>query len=462
MIKQQPDDKFTLMTTAPVGGLVIRMSIPTTIIMLVSAMYNMADTYFVGSLGTSQTAAVGITFSLMAVIQAVGFFFGQGAGNYIARALGGQNKESAYRMAATAFFTAFALGCILAVVGNFFVTRLALELGATDTILPYARDYLVFILWGSPFIISSFVLNNILRFQGNASLSAFGMVTGAVLNVALDPLFIFGFGMGVKGASLATMISQIVGCSILFMISLRGKDTVRILPRNFKPVAAIYADMARAGLPSLLRQTLASVATIVLNRAANGFGDEAIAAMSIVNRVTLMAGSAVLGLGQGFQPICGFNYGAKKFDRVKDAFWFAVHCTAVMLAAFAVIAFIFAPDIIAWFRKGDAEVIKIGTLALRFQCFSIPLSSWIVLNNMLLQTTNRAFSASLLALVRQGLFLIPLIVILTPTLGILGIQLSAPIADTCTFLLSIPLGVKVLREIQAEEIRNTCCAVSDL
>jgi putative MATE family efflux protein len=435
------------MTTASVEGLVMKMAVPTITIMLVSAMYNMADTYFVGSLGTSQTAAVGISFSLMAVIQAIGFFFGQGAGNYISRALGEKNMQGAGRMAATGFFTAFGLGCILSITGSLFLTPLVRLLGATDTMLPYARAYLRFILLGAPFMISSFMLNNLLRFQGNASLSMIGMVTGALLNVGLDPLFIFVFHLGVMGASLATMISQIVSCSILFVICRAGKGTAPILPRNFSPTRSVYAEIVKGGLPSLLRQALISVATIFLNHAAARFGDHMVAAISIVNRVTLMSGSVVLGVGQGFQPVCGFNYGAKKFDRVKKAFWFSVRSTAVLLAAVAALAFVFAPQVIAWFRKDDPEVIKIGALALRFQCFALPFGSWIVLNNMLLQTTGNALSASILAFARQGLFLIPLIFILTPLLGALGIQLATPIADICTFILAIPLGVKALREM---------------
>ncbi|MDR0707865.1 MAG: MATE family efflux transporter [Treponema sp.] len=446
-MKQQKNEKFILMTTASVEGLVMKMAAPTITIMLVSAMYNMADTYFVGSLGTSQTAAVGISFSLMAVIQAIGFFFGQGAGNYTSRALGEKNMQGAGRMAATGFFTAFGLGCVLSITGNLFLTPLARLLGATDTMAPYARAYLRFILLGAPFMISSFMLNNLLRFQGNASLSMIGMVTGALLNVGLDALFIFVFHLGVMGASLATMISQIASCSILFVICCAGKDTVRILPLNFSPTPSVYAEIVKGGLPSLLRQALISVAAIFLNHAAGGFGDHTVAAISIVNRVTLISASVVLGVGQGFQPVCGFNYGAKRFDRVKKAFWFSVRSTAVLLAAVAAAAFIFAPQIIAWFRKDDADVIAIGALALRFQCFALPFGSWIVLNNMLLQTTGNALSASVLAFARQGLFLIPLIFILTPLLGVRGIQLATPIADICTFILAIPLGVKALREM---------------
>ncbi|MDR1219869.1 MAG: MATE family efflux transporter [Treponema sp.] len=435
------------MTTAPVEGLVMRMAVPTITIMLVSAMYNMADTYFVGSLGTSQTAAVGIAFSLMAIIQAIGFFFGQGAGNYISRALGEKNMQGAGRMAATGFFTAFGLGCILSITGCLFITPLARLLGATDTMLPYARAYLQFILLGAPFMISSFMLNNLLRFQGNASLSMIGMVSGAALNIGLDPLFIFVFHLGVMGASLATMISQIASCSILFVICCAGKDTVHILPRNFSPTRSVYAEIMKGGLPSLLRQVLVSVATIFLNHAAGGFGDHTVAAIAIVNRVTLMSGSVVLGVGQGFQPVCGFNYGAKKFDRVKRAFWFSARSTTILLAAVAAASFIFAPQVIAWFRKDDADVITIGALALRFQCFALPFGAWIVLNNMLLQTIGNALSASVLAFARQGLFLIPLIFILTPLMGVRGIQLATPIADICTFILAIPLGVKALQDM---------------
>ncbi|MDR2446328.1 MAG: MATE family efflux transporter [Treponema sp.] len=446
-MKQQENKKFILMTTASVEGLVMRMAVPTITIMLVSAMYNMADTYFVGSLGTSQIAAVGISFSLMAVIQAIGFFFGQGAGNYISRALGEKNMQGAGRMAATGFFTAFGLGCVLSITGSLFLTPLARLLGATDTMLPYARAYLRFILIAAPFMISSFMLNNLLRFQGNASLSMIGMVTGALLNVGLDPLFIYVLHLGVMGASLATMISQIASCSILFVICCAGKDTVRILPLNFSPTPSVYAEIVKGGLPSLLRQALISVAAIFLNHAAGEFGDHTVAAISIVNRVTLISASVVLGVGQGFQPVCGFNYGAKRFDRVKKAFWFSVRSTAILLALVAATAFIFAPQVIAWFRKDDPEVIKIGALALRFQCFALPFGSWIVLNNMFLQTTGNALSASVLAFARQGLFLIPLIFILTPLLGVLGIQLATPIADICTFILAIPLGVKALRKM---------------
>jgi putative MATE family efflux protein len=434
------------MTATPVEKLIATLSVPTIVIMMMSALYNMADTYFVGSLGTSATGAVGVSFSLMAIIQAVGFFFGHGAGNYISRALGAQNTGDAETMAATGFCTAFIIGVLITIAGSVCLTPLARLLGATDTILPFAQDYLRFILLGCPFMVSSLLLNNLLRFQGSAFLGMIGMLTGAVLNMGLDPLFIFGLGLGIKGASLATMISQTTSCLLLFVLCARGKETIHISLRNFRPSPARYLDIARGGTPSILRQGLMSVSAILLNRAAGAYGDAVIAAISIVTRVVMMMNSAILGLGQGFQPVCGFNYGAGRYDRVKKAFWFCVRLTTALLCVLALGSFIFAPRIIAIFRKDDPEVIRIGALALRYQSCVIPLGGWIVLNNMMLQTMGKAVPASLLAFSRQGLFLIPLLFTLVPALGVPGIQLCTPIADFCTFILALPLGIHALRK----------------
>jgi putative MATE family efflux protein len=449
-IKDNPSkfesSKFEQMTKAPVEKLVCRLAVPTIVIMMITAMYNMADTYFVGSLGTSATGAVGISFSLMAIIQAIGFFFGHGTGNFISRALGARNTADAETMAATGFFTAFIIGACITLGGILFLDPLARLLGATDTILPFARDYLRFILLGAPFMVSSLLLNNLFRFQGNAVLGMIGMMTGAALNICLDPFFIFVLDLGIKGASLATMISQTTSCLLLLFLSFRAKDTIPVRLRNFHPSLGRYADIARGGTPSLLRQGLMSLSTILLNRAAGGYGDAVIAAISVVTRVVMMMNAAILGLGQGFQPVCGFNYGARRYDRVKKAFWFCVRLSTALLCVLALGSFIFAPRIIALFRRDDPEVIRIGALALRFQSCVIPLGGWIVLNNMMLQTMGKAVPASLLAFSRQGLFLIPLLFTLVPLLGVPGIQICAPIADLCTFLLALPLGIHVLRK----------------
>ncbi|MDR1446611.1 MAG: MATE family efflux transporter [Treponema sp.] len=444
---QAGNSKFLKMTTKPVGKLVISLAVPSIMIMLISGLYNMADTYFVGSLGTSAVGAVGIAFPLMAVIQALGFFFGQGSGNYISRELGAQRVKNASKMAATGLFSGIIFMVFVSAGGLFFLSPLCRALGATDTILPYAEQYIFFILIGGPVMVGSLVINQQLRFQGSAFYAMIGMTSGAVINIFLDPLLIYGFDMGVRGAALATIISQSIAFVIL-LIGCRFKDNIRIHLKNFSPSLANYRDIFKGGIPALLRQSLMSIATIIINHFAGVWGDEAIAAISITNRVCMFAASAMLGFGQGFQPVCGFNYGAKRYDRVKKAFWFSVRLAAGALIVIAVALAVFAPQIIALFRRDDPEVIRIGTLSLRLQCISIPLSAWVVINNMMTQTIGKSFEASILAVSRQGLFLIPALFILTPLLGLMGLQFCMPVADILSFFLAIPISVKILREMK--------------
>lgn len=447
------DERYAMMTGMPVEALVCRLAVPSIIIMLISGLYNMADTYFVGSLGTSAVAAVGITFPLMAIIQAMGFLFGQGSGNYISRELGARHEERAAKMAATGFFSSAIAGGIFAVLGLCFIQPLAGLLGATPTILPHARAYMGFILAAAPWMAGSLTLNNQLRFQGSSLYGMIGMTSGAILNIFLDPLFIFGFGLGTKGASLATMISQMTGCCVLLALC-RRKGNIRIRPRNFSPSLTVYKEILRGGLPSLLRQGLASVSALAINQFARVYGDAAIAAVSIVNRIIMLAGSALLGFGQGFQPVCGFNYGAGRYDRVKRAFWFCVRLSfGIMIVVSALLA-VFAPAVIALFRKDDPDVIRIGALTLRFHCISLPVVGWLALSNMMMQTIGKAVQASLLALSRQGLFLLPYLFILIPFLGLLGLQISYPASDITAVLFSIPLTALTLRKMKYPPGKN--------
>ncbi|MDR1902894.1 MAG: MATE family efflux transporter [Treponema sp.] len=434
------------MTTEPVGCLIVSLAIPSAVIMLITALYNMADTFFVSFLGTSATAAVGIGFPLMAVIQAIGFFFGHGTGNYIARELGAKNHENASRMAATGFFSAFFAGILLAVFGILFLNPLIRLLGATDTILPFARAYLRFILIGAPFMICSLMQNNLLRYQGSSFYGMIGMLAGALINIALDPLFIFVFRWGIAGASFATMISQFISFMVLFIYS--SRKNVRIQFKHFSPDLANYKEIIRGGLPSLMRQGIAGVSGICMNNFAGGYGDEAIAAIAIVQRVFMMAASLVGGIGQGFQPVCGFNYGAKLFGRVKQGFRFSLTVMTIPLLPIGILGFIFSPRIISGFRPDDPYLIEIGTRAFRYQCFTVPLLGWITINNMMMQTIGKAFKASLLAIARQGLFMLPLLFLLKPLFGLTGILISQPIADLFSFVLSIPLSVSVFREMK--------------
>ena len=445
-----PEEKRKYLTEEKIPTLVLNMAVPSIISMLITSFYNMADTFFVGQIGTTATAAVGVIFPLMSIIQALGFTFGHGSGNYISRKLGQGEVEDAKKMAATGFVSALVAGAIFSLVGLIFLDGLVGILGATPTIAPYARQYAMYILIGTPFMASSLVLNNQLRFQGSAFFGMIGMGVGAVLNIALDPLFIFVLDMGVSGAALATILSQIVSFCLLLRGCTRGGN-IAISLKNFSPSWARYKEIARGGTPSLFRQGLGSVATICLNFAAGIYGDAAIAGMSIVTRVLQFANSAIIGLGQGFQPVCGFNYGAKLYGRVRKAFWFTVSLAFCVLLIGSIVGIAFAPQIIAIFRKEDLEVIKIGALSLRLQCIFLPLSAFVVGSNMMLQTIGKPVKASISAAARTGLFFVPAILILPQFFGLLGVQMSQAVADLCSFVLCVPLAGTTLLEMKRLE-----------
>ena len=445
-----PEEKRKYLTEEKIPTLVLNMAVPSIISMLITSFYNMADTFFVGQIGTTATAAVGVIFPLMSIIQALGFTFGHGSGNYISRKLGQGEVEDAKKMAATGFVSALIAGAIFGLVGLIFLDGLVGILGATPTIAPYARQYAMYILIGTPFMASSLVLNNQLRFQGSAFFGMIGMGVGAVLNIALDPLFIFVLDMGVSGAALATILSQIVSFCLLLRGCTRGGN-IAISLKNFSPSWARYKEIARGGTPSLFRQGLGSVATICLNFAAGIYGDAAIAGMSIVTRVLQFANSAIIGLGQGFQPVCGFNYGAKLYGRVRKAFWFTVSLAFCVLLIGSIVGIAFAPQIIAIFRKEDLEVIKIGALSLRLQCIFLPLSAFVVGSNMMLQTIGKPVKASISAAARTGLFFVPAILILPQFFGLLGVQMSQAVAELCSFVLCVPLAGTTLLEMKRLE-----------
>ncbi len=440
------EQKFKYMTEEPIPRLVCSLAVPTIISMLITSFYNMVDTFFVGRINTSATAAVGVVFSLMAIIQAFGFFFGHGSGNYISRQLGAQNMDEASKMASIGFFSALFTGMVLAVLGLIFIEPLARLLGSTETILPYAVDYLKYILVGAPYMTASLVLNNQLRFQGNAMYGMVGIVAGAVINIALDPILIFMCGMGIGGAALATIISQFISFMLLLWVSQRGAG-IHISWKNARFSGYFLKEMVRGGVPSLCRQGLGSVATIALNVAAGVYGDAAIAGMSIVSRITMFAYSALIGFGQGFQPVCGFNYGAKLYDRVREAFYFCLKTAAGFLILLSVAGYIGAPQLIELFRKGDPEVTAVGIAALRFSCISFTLSGGIVMSNMLLQSIGMAVRASIVAAARQGLFFLPLIFILPTFLGLRGVEMCQMVSDILTFLLAMPLSISVLNKM---------------
>lgn len=442
--------KFEQMTQAPVGRTICRLAVPCIISMLVTAFYNMADTFFVGLLkSNAATGAVGVVFSMMALIQAVGFFFGHGSGNFISRELGRRNPEAASNMAATGFFSAMAAGLVLCVLGQLFLEPLAYLLGSTHTILPYAKAYLRIILLGAPWIMASFVLNNQLRFQGSAFYGMVGITCGAVLNIGLDPLLIFVFDLGIAGAAWATILSQFVSFCVLLAGCARGGN-LRIRISHVQLKWSYFQAIAQGGLPSLTRQGLASIAAICLNQAAGPFGDAAIAAMGVVQRIIMFGSSAMIGFGQGFQPLCGFNYGAQLYSRVRKGFWFCFKTSVVFLLAIALLMATFAPQLVALFRD-DPEVVAIGAAALRYQCVTFFFLSWTVMSQMMLQTIGRTGPATFLSMARQGIFFIPLVWMLSSALGLVGIQLTQAVADVFTMACAIPIQLKVLKEMSVPD-----------
>lgn len=449
------EEKYVQILETPVSSLIPKLAVPTIISMLVTSIYNMADTFFVSQIDTSASAAVGVMFSAMAMIQALGFTLGMGSGNYISRSLGNKNREEADRAAATAFFTAFALGVVMTVLGLLFLRPLVMFLGATPTIAPYAMDYARYILLAAPFMMSSFVMNNLLRSQGNAVYAMVGITAGGILNLILDPVLIFGLDWGIGGAAIATMVSQMISFAILLFQCSFQKGCIRLKIRCFTPTLGMYGEILHAGLPSFCRQGLASVATVVLNLAAGPYGDSAIAAMSIVSRFMMFINSAIIGFGQGFQPVCGFNFGARRYDRVLEAFWFCVKVAVITLTIFGAAAFLFSRPIITSFRREDMQVIEIGTLALQLQVLTLPLQAWITMANMLSQSIGYGFRASLVAMGRQGLFLIPALLILPPRSGIFGVQIAQPAADALTFLLAAVVVSGILRELKQMEKQET-------
>ena len=440
--------QFMKMTETPIPKLITSLAIPTIISMLVTSIYNMADTFFVSKLGTSATGAVGIVFSLMAIIQAVGFTLGMGAGSLISRLMGQKKQEEAQEVASTSFFTAILFGLLLTFFGLVFIDPFMDLLGATDTILPYARGYARYILLGASIMSASFVLNNLLRCQGRAISSMVGIGLGGVLNIALDPLFIFVLDLGISGAAIATLISQCISFSILLFFVCSDKSDVHIHLKSISRRPIIYAQIIKTGLPTLARQGLASAANIALNVNAAVYGDAAVAAMSVVGRIFMFIISAIIGFGQGFQPVVGFNYGAKKYDRVREAYWFTVKVGTVFLTVMAVLGFFLAPQAIAIFRKDDAEVIAIGAFCMRAQCIFLPTQPFVVASNMLFQSIGKSWRATFLSAARQGIFFLPAIILLPMLLELTGVQIAQSAADALTFLVTVPFVISFFRELK--------------
>ena len=439
-------DKYTFLTQAPVHRVIGAMAIPTIISMLLTSMYNLVDTFFVGKINTQSTAAVGVVFSVMFFIQAFSFFFGNGSGNYISRQLGAQNTKDAEVMASTGLFYTLVFSLIVMLLGWFFLEPISILLGSTPTILPYTRQYLGISLLGTPFIMGTFCINNQMRFQGFTKYSVYGAISGSIINCLLDPVFIFGFSMGVSGAAVASVIGQICGFVIMLIMS-QKKGVIHYTHRRISFEGRFVKEIIAGGTPSISRQGLASVSTIALNSVAGNYGDAAIAAMSIVTRISMFIFSVIIGLGQGFQPMCGFCYGAKLYDRVKEGFWFSTKIGTLFLLFWSVVLIIFSGEVVSLFRD-DPEVIAIGIPALRYQMIIFPACSFMMMANMMMQTCRKTIRANILAASRQGLFFIPLIFVLPYFYGLFGVEICQAVSDIISLIVTVPIVWSAFKEMK--------------
>lgn len=448
----QSEIYYNKMTQTSLPKLIVSLGIPTTISMLITNIYNMVDTYFVGTLGESQQAATGILFTLQAIIQAIAFMLGQGSGSMVSKALADKNTDEASEYVSTAFFTGAVAGSILMVFGLLFLTPFMKLLGSTDTILPYAREYGFCVLIMCPVVVCTFVLNNNLRYEGKAFYAMIGLVTGGIMNIAGDYLLIKVFSMGVLGAGISTAVSQFVSFLILlyfFNKMAQSKIRLSFVSRKRK----VYTTIAKVGFPALIRQGLSSISSGLLNNLTRPYGDAAIAAMSVVNRFTAFVMCVGLGVGQGFQPVAGFNYQAKKYKRVKQGLLVTMLIGFCCICCLAIPGFLFAEQIIYLFQKSE-KVAEIGVFALRCSCVGVlglPLS---VPVNMLYQSIRKAGLSSFLSLLRSGLMLIPTLLITTRLFGVVGIQISQPFADVATGIISIPFILAFLKKTDDSEPDN--------
>ena len=443
--------QFDKMTKTPVSKLIIKLSIPAIISMMVTNVYNLVDTAFVGQLGNSASGAVGIVFGFMAVLQAIGFMFGNGSGSIISRLLGAKNTEQASKIASTGFFFTLLFGAVVAIISAFVLKPLVMLLGSTETISPYAQTYISYILVAAPFITASFTMNNLLRYEGKATLGMIGLIVGAVLNIAGDPILMFGLNMGIAGAGLSTCISQIIGFFVLLSMFLLHKTQCRLSVKLIVP--KFLPEIIGTGLPSLLRQGLNSLSTVVLNNCAAVYGDAAVAAMSIVSRVIFFTFSFALGVGQGFQPVCGFNYGAKKYDRLKTAFYFSVMLAEIIVVVMSVGLILFPGEIVRIFRD-DNTVMEIGSRALVLQGIAQLFLPFCMITEMALQSVGKKLGASVLSTLRNGLFFIPLLLILSNVRGLSGIQEAQPLAVTLAVIPSAILAVRFFRELPKNTVQS--------
>ncbi len=426
------------------------VALPMIVSMMIDSLYNMADTYFVSQLGLAATAAVGVNDVLLHLMRAIALGFGMGASSYLSRLMGAKREEEACKVASTTVITAVVFLSAIAAIAYVFKDWLVVFMGASETSKPYAIDYARFILLSAPFTAAECTCSHTLRSEGSTTYSMAGMVSGCVINVALDPIFINQLGMGVAGAALATTISKGVSCIILLSPFLRGKTLIELKFRYFTPKWSIYKEVAKMGIPTLLRTSVMSLSAVAVNNMARMFGDSALAAVSVANKSCRMVGSAIMGFGQGFQPIGGYCWGARRYRRVRSAFWTCTAIGAGVAVVLGSVLFIFAPQVLQMFMDSDkgAEALRIGELMIRTQCITMFPHAWVMIINGLYQALGRPVEATVLGLSRQVIFLIPAVIILSHVFGVNGLACSQATADVLSMLVALPMVIKQMKVIR--------------
>ena len=443
--------EYDKMTKTPVLKLVALLSLPTMTSQMITSIYNMADAFFVSKLSTSASGAVSVVFAIQTIIQALGYGFATGAGSIISRRLGQKKTEEANVYLNSAFLSAIVAGILILITFSINLEGWLRILGATETILPYAKDYVIYLLLAAPVMASSFVLNLALKAEGKATFTMIAMMSGGFLNMILDPILIFGFKLGIAGASIATLASQCLSFSIMFVFFLKRRSMLTLSPKFISRHFAHYKEIISTGMPTVFRQGLACVATTLLNLQVKPFGDSAIAAVGNANKVYMLLRNMLLGIGQGFQPVAGFNYGAGIKKRVKQSFWSAVFLGSCISVVSALVALIFPKVIMSAFIPDDPEFIQIGSTMLRIMSAALPFLAFSTFVNQLYQGLGFSKCATLLASCRQGIFFVPLILILPSQIGILGIQLTQTLADLLTVLFSIPFCIYFIKHVLKED-----------
>ncbi|MBQ9057961.1 MAG: MATE family efflux transporter [Atopobiaceae bacterium] len=441
--------QYEKLVLTPVGPLISRLAIPTVISMLTAMIYNLVDAFFVGQIGTSASAAIGIMVSIQGVFQAIGFMYGHGAGSLISRHLGKGDREAAHRYVSTSFVWAIGTTALISAAGIVFLDPFMRILGSTETILPYSRIYGFYMLISGPALAASCVLNNVMRYEGKAALAMVGLVSGGVINMVLDPILMFTLGMGIRGAGLSTAIAEYTSFVILLVMFLSGRTVSRLSLKAVSRRFSTIVDVIRNGIPSLVRQSLNSLAVMVLNLSAGPYGDAAIAAMTIVGRVSMVIAAVMIGIGQGLQPVAAYNYGAEKFRRVQQSVMFTWRLGEAIVLIGAIACFVWAGPIVSFFRD-DPEVARIGIVAMRIQCVGLALAPITIVMSMVLQSVGKPREASVMAMMRNGLFYIPALLIAPRFLGLLGIQSAQAIADVIAFVTTAPFVVSFLRQTPNE------------